>query len=314
MLNPSSIFRVLKLFALTAWVIALSACGVSELSSATPAAVRTARVIVVVATPTASPTSTALPTHTPTRAPTATPFHTPTPFITPPPPGEPVAVPILMYHHLKTLAPGASETLRTWTVSPEQFAAQLDYLQTRGFHTITFKQLVDFFDHGAPLPAKPIILTFDDAWIDAYTVAFPELYKRGMVGVFFVPTNYVDAGGELFVNWDQVLEMDRAGMEFGGHTMNHQDLTKTNRVEARRQLGQGKAIIEEKLGHPIVAFSYTFGAFNPQIVAATGAAGYRAAVILCCGYKQQADLRLMLPRIRISYGDSLEEIARRLPE
>ncbi len=314
MLETLPLFRVLKSFALAAWIVSLSACAVAEISSVPPPTAQPARVIVVVASPPASPTPTALPTQTPTRAPTATPSPTSTPFITPPPSGEPVEIPILMYHHLKTLAPNASETLRTWTVSPEQFAAQLDYFQSRGFHTITFKQLVNFFETGAPLPSKPIILTFDDAWLDAYTVAFPELRKRGMVGVFFAPTNYVDAGGELFVNWDQAVEMDRAGMEFGGHTLNHPDLSKTNVVEARRQLAQSKAILEEKLGHPIVAFSYPFGAHNSQIVAETSAAGYRAAVILCCGYKQQSALLLTLPRIRISYGDSLNEIAKRLPE
>lgn len=314
MLESLHIFRVLKSFALAAWIVSLSACAVAEVSSVPPPTPQPARVIVVVASPTASPTPTALPTQTPTHAPTATPLPTSTPYITPPPPGEPVEIPILMYHHLQTLAPDASETLRTWTVSPEQFAAQLDYLQTRGFHTVTFKQLLDFFETGAPLPSKPIVLTFDDAWIDAYTVAFSELRKRGMVGVFFTPTNYVDAGGESFVNWDQALEMDRAGMEFGGHTLNHPDLTNTNSVEARRQLARSKTILEEKLGHPIVAFSYPFGAHNPQIVAEIGAAGYRAAVILCCGYNQQSDLLLTLPRIRISYGDSLDEIAKRLPE
>ncbi|MBI4670561.1 MAG: polysaccharide deacetylase family protein [Chloroflexi bacterium] len=292
-----------------------SACSIQAVKGVPPPTAEPLQVSRVEPSPAPAHTPTAVvPSRTPTRAATATPLPTPTPFITPPPPGAPVSIPILMYHHLKTLAPNASETLRTWTVSPEQFTAQLDYLQTRGFHTITFRQLAEFFERGAPLPTQPLILTFDDAWIDAYTVAFPELRKRGMVGVFFVPTQYVDAGGELLMNWEQVLEMDRAGMEFGGHTISHADLTKTNLVEARRQLVQGKAITEEKLGHPIVALSYPFGAFNPQIVAEAGAAGYRAAVILCCGYKQQSDLLLMLPRIRISYGDTLDELAKRLPE
>ena len=218
-----------------------------------------------------------------------------------------------MYHHLKTLEPGASELQRTWTVAPEQFRAQLDYLQARGFHTITFQELSAFFENGAPLPTNPIILTFDDGWINAYTVAFPELRKRNMRGVFFVPTNYAKAGGELFINWDQIIEMDRAGMEFGGHSISHADLTKVNLTEARRQLVESKTIMQEKLGHPIVALSYPFGAHNAQIVAETQAAGYRAAVILCCGFKQNADALLTLPRIRVSYDDSQDDFAKRLP-
>lgn len=222
-------------------------------------------------------------------------------------------VPILMYHHFNDLPANASETLRTWTVSPEQFAAQLDYLQARGFHTITLKQLIDFFERGMPLPTQPIILTIDDGWIDAYTVAFPELRKRNMVGVFFVPTNYAAAGGKLLMNWDQVIEMHRAGMEIGGHTISHEDLTKANLAEARRQLVESKTILEEKIGAPVIALSYPYGAYNSRVIAETEAAGYQAAVILCCGYQQRADILLTLPRIRISYEDTLDDFAKHLP-
>ncbi len=218
-----------------------------------------------------------------------------------------------MYHHLKYRDANASQVLRTWSVAPNEFAAQLDYFQQRGFHTITFKQLVEFFDDGAPLPTNPILLTFDDGWIDSYTVAFPELKKRGMVGNFFVPTQYLDVGGELLIDWEQAIEMDRAGMEFGGHTISHEDLTKITLEQMRRQLSDAKFTMEEKLGHPTYALSYPFGAFNPKVVAETQGAGYRAALILCCGYKLSDDILLTLPRIRISYDDTIEDIAKKLP-
>lgn len=263
--------------------------------------------------PTVQPTATLAPTVTPLPTATATPAPTATPFITPPAAGQAIVAPILMYHHLKYLEPNASEALQTWTVAPDQFAAQLDYLQQKGFHTITFKQLVEFFDNGAPLPTNPILLTFDDGWIDGYTVAFPELTKRGMVGNFFVPTQYADAGGELFMNWDQIREMDRAGMEIDGHTIDHADLNKANLDVLRRQLRASKQQMEQELGHPVYALSYPFGAFNAGVVAETEAAGYRAAVILCCGYELNSDILLTLPRIRISYNDPLSEIEKKLP-
>lgn len=305
--------RYRNCFVLCSVVLALFlVCGCEQAESI-PTVVPLAEptVVELTAMPTAVGTATRELTRTP--VPTHTPIPTPTAFVTRPAGGEDVLIPILMYHHLELLPANASETLRTWTVAPEQFAAQLDYLQERGFHTITFKQLVEFFDEGAPLPTKPALLTFDDGWIDDYTVAFPELAKRGMVGNFFPPTQYVDAGGKLLMDWDQVLEMDRAGMEFGGHTVSHADLTKINLHEVRRQLTVSKAKMEEKLGHTTYAFSYPFGSFNPKIVAETQAAGYRAGLILCCGYKLNADILLTLPRIRVSYGDTVEEIAHKLP-
>jgi peptidoglycan/xylan/chitin deacetylase (PgdA/CDA1 family) len=262
-------------------------------------------------TATLAPTATRTSTWTPTATPTAA--ATPTSFITAPAAGETVSIPILMYHHLKFRDANASEVLKTWTVSPDQFAAQLDFLKQRNYHTITFKQLVEFFQEDKPLPPNPILLTFDDGWLDHYTVAFPELKKRGMVGNFFAVTQYVDVGGELLINWDQVLEMDRAGMEFGGHTLTHADLTQVNLEQVQRELRGAKQAMEEKLGHPTYALSYPFGAFNPYVVAQTQGAGYRAALILCCGYELSADTLLTLPRIRVSYDDTIEEIAEKLP-
>lgn len=291
----------------------LSSCGPEEPAPQVPSV--TAVMVRAQAEPTAPATSAPVSTRTPTLAPSATPKPAPTAtrFITAPAPGESIAIPILMYHHLKFREPDASQLLLTWTVAPDQFAAQLDMLENRGFHTITFKQLVEFFDAGAPLPVKPVLLTFDDGWIDGYTVAFPELKKRGMVGNFFVPTRYANAGGETLMNWDQVLEMDRAGMEFGGHTVNHADLTKVNLNEVRRELRVSKELMEEKLGHATYALSYPFGSFNPKVVAEAQAAGYRAALMLCCGYELSSDTMLALPRIRISYGDTLDKVAGELP-
>lgn len=262
---------------------------------------------------TQTPEPTLTPTYTDTPRPTLTASPTPTPFITAPPRGEAVNLPILMYHHLDYLDANAGVGLRTWTVSPSEFAKQLDYIRMNGFHTISFGQLVGFFQEGLPLPDRPIILTFDDGWMAQYTVAFQELKKRGMIGTFFAPTSYLDAGGKSLFDWDQAREMSRAGMEFGSHTIKHLDLTTVYLDEVRRQLQLSKQAMEEQLGVPIVALSYPFGMFNPKVVAATEAAGYRAAVILCCGYKQTADAMLMMPRIRISYDDSLQDVAKRLP-
>lgn len=286
------------------------AVAIPGLSTVTPI---TPPIIYVVATPTKTPTPTATNTSTPLPTATHTPAVTATPFITPPAPGQAVEIAILMYHHLKYEDASVSEGIRVWSVAPDQFAAQLDMYQQQGFHTITFKQLVEFFDRGTPLPTKPLILTVDDGWIDAYTVAFPELTKRGMVANFFVPTRYANAGGELLINWEQIVEMDRAGMEFGGHTISHEDLTKVNLDVMQNELRGAKAYMEEKLGHPTYALSYPFGAFNPRVMAETEAAGYRAAVILCCGYEQSSDIMFALPRIRVSYDDSLDDIAAKLP-
>jgi peptidoglycan/xylan/chitin deacetylase (PgdA/CDA1 family) len=249
--------------------------------------------------------------------PSVTPTYTPAPsataYLTPPPEGQFAAIPILMYHHLTLLDPHASVLQRTWTVSPTSFIQQLDYLSQQGYRTITFAQLDAFFEKGSPLPARPVILTFDDGWIDDYDVAFPALRQRGMVGTFFVPTAYADAKSKTLMDWSQIGEMDAAGMEFGGHTVNHADLKQVNSEQALRQLQASKSKMEEKLGHATPAFAYPFGDYDPKVIALVRQVGYRVGVGLCCGFKLRADILLTLPRIRISYDDSLEDFAKRLP-
>lgn len=305
---------------LTIWIFlglvisVLCACSLTTDVESTPTSIAETNTIPTISPPeTETPEPTLTPTSTVTPRPTPTASPSSTPFITPPPRGEAVNVPILMYHHLDALDSNAGEGLRTWTVSPSEFAKQLDYIQLNGFHTISFGQLVDFFQAGLPLPEHPIILTFDDGWMEQYTVAFPELKKRGMIGTFFAPTSYLDAGGKSLFDWDQARQMSQAGMEFGSHTVKHVDLSTVSMDEVRRQLRFSKETMQEELGKPIVALSYPFGVFNSYVLAEVEAAGYRAAVILCCGFKQSADEMLVMPRIRISYDDSLQDIAKRLP-
>src|SRR5437879_5451494 len=106
-------------------VIALSGCA-EQTASPVPTPVLN-DVIEPTAIPQPSPTATR--TRTPAPTSTSTPAPTATPFITSPASGEKVNIPILMYHHLKYEPPGTSVSIKTWTVSPDQFAAQLDMLQ-----------------------------------------------------------------------------------------------------------------------------------------------------------------------------------------
>ncbi len=296
-------------------LVALLAACASTVPLNVPGASPTAPVVPTTSPDLSATTTSVPPTATPIVPPTSTPTAapSPTPFITPPPAGQPALIPILMYHHLQVLGPNPTLTLRDWTVAPDNFTAQLDYLKAQGYHTISFAQLVAFLEDGAPLPAQPVMLTFDDGWIEDYTVAFPALRAHGMRGTFFVPTMYADAGGKTLMNWTQILEMDAAGMEFGGHTLNHANLKQVSAAEAVRQLTTSKLKLEQKLGHPTVAFAYPFGAANPAIIALVKQAGYQAAVGLCCGYRLRADSLLLLPRIRIGYDDTLEAFVKQLP-
>ena len=129
-----------------------------------------------------------------------------------------------MYHHIQDAPPGSNALRRDLSVSPQNFEAQLRYLQQEGYQTVSLYDLVLHLTVGKPLPERPIILTFDDGYADAYTQAFPLLQHYGFTGTFFLTSAPIDANNPAFLSWDNVREMHEAGMAMEVHSYDHSDL------------------------------------------------------------------------------------------
>lgn len=216
-----------------------------------------------------------------------------------------------MYHHLAELPDTASETLRTWTVSPRDFELQMQWLADQGFHTVTMSQIGAFFKRNQPLPVKPIVISFDDGWEDGYKVAFPILSKLHMSGTFFVYTQALDH--KPFLSWQEFDEMAAAGMDFQSHTVTHARLRTIAADAAFKELVDSKALLEKRLGRPVTTLAYPDGEYNAAVIELVKKAGYESAVTIASGYKQRADELYTLHRIRVSYTDTLQVVISRLP-
>ncbi len=170
-----------------------------------------------------------------------------------------INVPILMYHHI-TNVPTHTILDRSLTVAPTIFSHQLDYLKQHGYHTITFNQLFDFLYYNGPLPGKPIILTVDDGYEDAYAFAYPILQAHGYSGMFYIITGKVGWKGQA--TWDQLREMLVNGMQMGSHTVSHHDIGAVWRlspVRAQQELQQSQESLQTQLGIVIQQFCYPSG-------------------------------------------------------
>ena len=217
------------------------------------------------------------------------------------------SVPILMYHHINDPPPSADEVGRTWTVSLNDFTNQMDWLVQHGYHSITLMQLVDNLESGAPLPDKPIILTFDDGWDVGFGTVFPILKQRHLIGTFFVcPGSIGENPGSGYMTWPQLREMTSGGMDVQSHTVNHPHLRGVPPEGQQREFVESKARLEKQLGRPIIALAYPFGEFDAGVMARVKQAGYRCAVGIEPGYTQHASDLFCLHRTRISYGDTLD--------
>lgn len=254
--------------------------------------------------PSPAPTSTPSPLPSPTSTATPTPQPSPTPTY-PPPPDE-VDVPILMYHYVEPLPPGADVYRRDLTVTPEDFEAQLQYLAAAGYHTITLTDLHRHLSEGRPLPENPIILTFDDGYRDAYTVVFPLLQRYGFVGTFFVLATPAHFEAPDYLTWAMMEEMAQAGMEIQGHGRDHVDLRGRSYDYLVYQLLGVKEAVEHHTGEPVVFFCYPSGQYDTHVITVLESAGYWGAVTTEHGRIHTLEDIYTLDRIRIRGTNSLE--------
>jgi peptidoglycan/xylan/chitin deacetylase (PgdA/CDA1 family) len=295
--------RIALAMTMTIFALVLAACA--EAAPQIPAPPSTVQVVQVVATPVA------LSSPTPTLTAKATVALVPTPFVTAPLPGGDANVPILMYHHIGDLPIDATELQTTWTVTPKNFDAQMQWLAHNGYRSVTMAQLVAHLKNRQPLPAKPIIISFDDGWEEQYSTAFPILTKYGLSGTFFVYTHPIDH--TEYMTWAQLADLTAASMDIESHSITHPHLRDLAPDAAFKEIAESKTTLEKRLGKPVITFCYPFGEYNNAIIEMVKRAGYESAVTLASGYRQRADELYLLHRVRVSYHDSLDDFAKRLP-
>jgi peptidoglycan/xylan/chitin deacetylase (PgdA/CDA1 family) len=210
-----------------------------------------------------------------------------------------VSVPILMYHRIDLLRPTLPAITRSLTVDPNDFAAQMRWLHSHGFHTISQRQLFDALERGDKLPTKPIMLTFDDGYRDVFGKAMPILIRLNMRATAYVITSRISGPDPSFLTWGRLRALEHHDFDIGSHTVHHLELTMLPNAEALRELTQSRRALEQHLGHPVQWFAYPAGAFNARAAALVREAGYVLAVTTQPGALQNARMPLELHRFEI---------------
>lgn len=231
------------------------------------------------------------------------------PTETPIPGGKPdiASVPILMYHYISNPPPGSDRLRHSLSVAPSNFDAQMTFLQQAGYHTITLNDLYDLLTQGTPLPDKPIILTFDDGYVDVFALALPILQKHGFVGTFFILTGPADRNGEGgYLNWAQITAMSEAGMDMELHSREHVDLRNRPNEFLVHQIAGGRDSLAARTGRPVRWFAYPSGRYDDAVVRMLRSAGFVGAVTTMPGRTHTIGGIFYLQRVRISGLETLE--------
>jgi len=238
------------------------------------------------------------------------PIPTPTPIPLP----ESADVPILMYHYVSELPADADEYRRDLTVTPANFEAQMDYLAEADYHPITLTDLHLHLSQGYPLPEKPVVLSFDDGYRDAYEVVFPHLLERGFTAVFFVLASPAHIESADYLTWTQMKEMSDAGMSIQAHGRDHVDLRDRDYAYLVYQLVGIKEAIEYHTGQIPRFFCYPAGQYDADVITVLESADYWGAVTTQWGREHRLENRYELTRLRIRHSDTLESFVSKLEE
>ncbi len=287
----------------------------SAAGTLTPRATETATPsIASSSTASAVPSPSSVPTDMP--APTQISEATALPPMLPTPDGalRTLDVPILMYHYISTPPSGADAVRRDLSVPPDILAQHLAFLRERGYTSISLTDLVLALQIGQPLPDKPIVLTFDDGYRDAYEKAFPLLQAYGFTGTFFLLTDPIDQGDPAYLSWDQVIEMETAGMAMEAHGHTHDDLQGRSRDYLIWQMLGAKEAIEARTHKPVRFYCYPSGSYDALAVSILHELDYWAAVTIQHGREQCSDRPYELVRLRVHGNYGVEHLAAILGE
>jgi peptidoglycan/xylan/chitin deacetylase (PgdA/CDA1 family) len=225
-------------------------------------------------------------------------------------------VPIVCYHQIRDWKPTDSKNAKDYIVQVAAFKEHIKMLADSGYHTILPDQLYAYLTTGAPLPKKPIMLTFDDTDLDQFTIANPTLKKYGFKAVYFVMT--VSLGRPRYMTADMVKKLSDEGNVIASHTWDHHRVDKYSHNSELKIIGKnGKVTIrpvddwvtqidkptkklEEITGKKIEYFAYPFGIWKKPVLPEIQKKGFKIAFQLAD--KRDPDYPLMTVRRILDSG------------
>lgn len=190
------------------------------------------------------------------------------------------SIPVFLYHRV-------GQERDELTVLPKRLRRDLEYLSQGGYTALSLDQIKQHIEdlqenRKASFPKKPVVITFDDGYLDNYTNAFPLLQEYAMKASFYIITGMVGQKDRLTVS--QIREMAEAGMDFGSHTVTHRRLATLPREETVTELTQSKFELEQILGKTVDFIAYPGGSYTPETLDIARDAGYHGGFSVRPGF------------------------------
>ncbi|RAJ99822.1 polysaccharide deacetylase [Larkinella arboricola] len=207
-------------------------------------------------------------------------------------------VPILCYHQIREWRPKDSENARSYIMPVQVFKDQIKMLADSGYQSISPDQLYAYLATGAPLPEKPVMITFDDGDLEQYELAAPELEKHGFKGAFFIMTASIGRRGyQHYMDKQQIKDLADRGHTIGCHTWDHHNVKKYQGQDWVTQIEEPTKKLETITGKPVRHFAYPFGLWNHEATVELKKRGYLGAYQLAEKKRDEENPLLSVRRI-----------------
>ncbi|MDB5641359.1 MAG: polysaccharide deacetylase/methyltransferase/glycosyltransferase protein, partial [Hyphomicrobiales bacterium] len=202
----------------------------------------------------------------------------------------------------------------------ESFKRQLDVLKQLGVQSISSDQLVDATSRRS-LPDRPVLISFDDGYLDFAAQAFPALHERGLTAEVFLVTNLVGQTSSWdsriskpapLMDWSQIRDLHQKGVRFGSHLASHAPVTHLTSAELLHEAFASRQAIEGQLGCPVTSAALPFGLYDDRVMPVLRQSGYRIAFSTVPGLAATGLECLRLPRLNVGSDMTLERFERML--
>jgi peptidoglycan/xylan/chitin deacetylase (PgdA/CDA1 family) len=190
---------------------------------------------------------------------------------------------VLLYHQFKAAGVPIPAKFQ-WTLNQDVFESEMKYIHDNGYHVVPLSDVLLFIKHKITLPPGSVAITIDDGYKSAIVYAAPIMKKYGYPWTFFIYPAFITTGeGPGAASWNDLLELQKEGVDIESHSMTHPQLTKKGNKTPEQydawltnETAGAKALLEQKMGKTITCFAYPYGDYNKQVEAKAIAAGYEA--------------------------------------
>jgi peptidoglycan/xylan/chitin deacetylase (PgdA/CDA1 family) len=221
-------------------------------------------------------------------------------------------IPVLLYH---SISDRPSPAIAPFAVTPAIFSRHLDLIKA-DHDTLTVSTLVARLSRGEPLPNAPVVITFDDGFVDNLEVAAPMLAARRQTATVYLTTSYLanarastrSVVGDM-LRWEQLRDFEAFGFEIGAHAHTHRQLDVLRLPTAALEIRRSKELLEDRLGHRVASFAYPHGYSSPAVRAEVAASGFDSACAVRNALSHTRDDRWRIARLTVRADTPVELVA-----